>query len=310
MKFENNPYKFLIDEAIEKQKDFKKLPDEKKKDVVEADHKQALEMKDRVDNYVSVEKIIPEIKIDNIFHSSEYYKNKKMDNYGQLQDYLKTIGNDYETLYNDVLPSLINDIEENNGTEFNKIKKMFSNIPLVDLGAGQSQNGYFTAKILGSSGYIGVEPYFNLSLEDSLTAGEDSRSRPIGSRGLKFRKNTGAIHPITENIKNIPFAIAAEDALTFLKRLPNHSVGILSCGVDGHVMSGRSGTPEEHEKIKKYIKDVNNEIIRVLHPASAIIHNGSVFDGRNETGDSELEITNMKLDKTRQFFISRPKPAE
>ena len=306
MGYEQNFMNRMHSEAEKKQEDFNKLTDKEKKDAIDTAHDKALRFKNRIDEYTSVDKIIPGIKDENIFRSSDYYKNKQVDNLGQWPEYNEYEGKDYDTQYNDAYGFLKNDLEENDGKKLEKIKKMFKDIPLIDLGAGMSQKGYFLAKLLGASGYVGVEPNNKLTLEKELTEGEGGDINEFeGKNGKtfqqKFSRYTGNFDPMIEKISNIPFAIAGEDALAFLKRLPDHSVGLCSFGVDGYVMSRKEGTTEAYDKIEKYIKDVNKEIKRVLHPNSAIIYNDSLFNG----GDG-LASESVEANGKYQFTISKP----
>jgi hypothetical protein len=271
MGFEGKFIEMKREDAERNRKKFGALPKKDKEEKIKLDHKKALEMKGRVDYYVSPDQIVSGIKMDGIFRTSELFRNKPVEDFGQVN--MPEAGKDYETPFNDVPDFLLNDIEENRSKYYEEIKKLFKDIPLIDLGAGHTQQGYFIARILGAKGYVGVEPYNSAGLERELVNGGriSNVGEFNGTKGWKSTENTMLINPKIEKTKKIPFAIAEEDALTFLRRLPDHSVGICSFGVDGYVMSG-DRTPESRKKIDKYIKEVNKEISRVLHTESAVIY--------------------------------------
>ena len=238
------------------------------------------------------------MKTNGIFRTSEVFRNKPVEDVGQITK--GEVGKDYETSFASAASFLLSDINENKGEKYDRVKKLFENIPIVDLGAGQNQRGYFLARIIGASGYVATEPNNWVSLEDELTNQNTS--------GHNYSDHTGHFSPKIEKFKKIPFAIAPEDALTFLKRLPDHSVGISSFGIDGYVLGSAfrgSMSKGESEKIEKYIKDVNDEISRVLHPASAVITKNSAFVG---SGLEEKFIS--FIEKDLGFYIYKQKKSE
>lgn len=124
---------------------------------------------------------------------------------------------------------------------------------VVDLGAGWSGLGYFLAELSEARGYIGVEAFWPDRLEEFLREGRFTFHRDSENAGCE----------------KIPVAIAPEDMLTFLRRLPDHSVSVFASGIDSLIIP------------QKYLREVTKEIERVLHPDGAFIMNESVLHSNN-----------------------------
>tara|TARA_Y100000034_G_scaffold87951_1_gene105504 strand:- start:8080 stop:8790 length:711 start_codon:yes stop_codon:yes gene_type:complete len=142
----------------------------------------------------------------------------------------------------------------------------FKNQIVVDLGAGETPDGYILALIGGAKAYIGVEPFYADVLIKRLTEkvkdlGEYVDEGPtiihlINRIRLHKEYGEGLAKDIDlELLDSIPISIVAEDALKFLKRLPDKSVSILTCG-----------TCDIVSKDPQYINEVNQNMKRVLHP--------------------------------------------
>ena len=130
----------------------------------------------------------------------------------------------------------------------NDARQHFKDNILVDLGAGRNIDGYILANTALAKAYIGVEQYHSNALNTILSDMQYVRER------LKCKKL-------------IPASIAAEDMLSFLTRLPDDSVAVLTSGIDLVILSDDD-----------YAKEVDQEIARVLHPDSAYLSFYSNFD--------------------------------
>jgi len=117
---------------------------------------------------------------------------------------------------------------------------------LVDLGAANFKAGYLFALKHGAKAYIGIEPFVYMGLYLALAR-------------------------LDINGDKIPASIANDDMLTFLKRLPDNSVSILTSGIDNIVI-----------KNEDYISQTSEEIFRTLSPNGAHINLASFnFDPHN-----------------------------
>ena len=277
----------------EKDKEEKEEEDRRK----ELNHKEALRIKEYVEKYVPVEEIVPGTNTQDFLKTSEAFRGKQVEDVGKENP--GDVGEGLTSMYIDkIFRNLNDDRERNEGKRLEKIKEYFADRPVVDLGAGPWADGYHLSRILGSSGYVGVEPSKSWEVLESrlIKPSDDPLDLPIF-----FGKET-------KEAEIIPFAIAPEDALTFLKRLPDHSVGIINSGTDSCVLFGEGYvSPEKEERAKKYISEVNKEIVRVLHPDSALISVDSVFgrDGSlefsEEDSDSYSSVGGYKIFKLKQI---------
>lgn len=137
-----------------------------------------------------------------------------------------------------------------------QVKKAFRKFEdqiVIDLGAGESENGYFLAEASGAKAYIAVEPYWADRLSGHF------KSSNLNTLYQRPEENK------SQSLKNIPIAIAPEDMLTFLKRLPDNSVSILISGVNEAILGSNVFNKNE------YINNVKNEIKRVLSSDGALI---------------------------------------
>jgi hypothetical protein len=149
-----------------------------------------------------------------------------------------------------------------NYRRFLRIKAGFASIPIIDLGAGSCNVGYKIANLLDGHGYVGVEPYHYVELASSIVEGDSTDDAQEAQRWKKYSKTLRS-----SNRRRIPFNVVAEDALSFLKRTPDSSVGIFSFGTDDLIINNTD-----------YIESVKEEITRVLHPDSLMICDNTVFN--------------------------------
>ena len=144
-----------------------------------------------------------------------------------------------------------------------KLRRGFSDQVVVDLGSGENIMGLRTASLLGARGYIAVEKYWpDKLLENIKSIGSDPGKDP--------------------NMRTIPVAIAPEDMLTFLRRLPDESVSVMAVGIDEYILD--SNQPG----VSSYIQAVNDEINRVVSRTGVFIGYNSVISAGGKDFDFEL----------------------
>lgn len=118
------------------------------------------------------------------------------------------------------------------------LRGVFGKTVLVDIGSGGHAYGIKIAELLGSKGYIAVEPHFF----------------------------TGA-----RNFKSSSFSVAlvAEDAKTFLQRVPTNSISLLVSRIDGFIININDEISDEDASVS-----IRSEMTRVLSPSGG----GLVYD--------------------------------
>lgn len=139
------------------------------------------------------------------------------------------------------------------GLKYESFIKFLGNLKdqvLVDIGAGQTPNGYYIATQAGARAYIGVESYNFEGLKENF------------DKGKKYiaKEAKEGDHPL------IPLALEREDMLAYLKRLPDHSVSILASGLDDFILVD-----------EQYRYELQEEIARVLHKDGAFINYDSAL---------------------------------
>ncbi len=125
--------------------------------------------------------------------------------------------------------------------ELQKVFERFRNQIVVDIGAGSSGYGLRLAEIAGAKAVVAVEPFFSHLLLKNI-------QNPIGP---------AKPYPQTARI---PIVIVPENALSFLKRLPNNSVSILAGGIEKNIIQD----PE-------YRIQLGEEVVRVLSPTGVLV---------------------------------------
>lgn len=274
------------------QQEFAALPEDKKGEKVDSAHITGIEMNERIGLCVSPDEIIHGINLDKITTGAtrlqEAYKHGNED-LGKVfvKEKSRAIAghkSDALPFADEALGTLFVDARDFHGETIRELRTLFKDIPVIDLGAGQSRNGYLLASFVGAKGYIGVEPYNWRMLTDVMIQGHGDDS---------VKKEFPELYG---NSTDIPYSVAAEDALTFLKRLPDHSVGVFSFGTDHTIIIDR-----------KYIRLVIQEIRRVIHPKSALLTLNSVFsDYVGDEWQKERDKTGMYM----PLYIIKPKAFE
>ena len=211
-----------------------------------------------------VEDIIPGINTDSLI-STELFEQSNNPAIFQSQFEEQQLGSPWDTPFSTHSFRYLYDSRKfyaTNYRSFLKIKEGFASIPAIDLGAGSNNVGYKIANLLNSKGYVGVEPYHYVDLVNSIIEGDITDDAQESKRWNKYSKTLKS-----SNCRQIPFNVVAEDALSFLKRTPDLSVGIFSFGTDNLIINDI-----------RYIDAVKEEIKRVLHPDSLMICDNTVFN--------------------------------
>ncbi len=117
---------------------------------------------------------------------------------------------------------------------------------VVDLGAGRTPDAYTLAGGMGATGYIGVEPHFGRELLEAMEADV--------ADGLSYLRGEEMDNFYTKG------SVTNDDMLSFLRRLPDHSVSIFASGIDNFVLDDSD-----------YVRETVTEIVRVLHPTGVYI---------------------------------------
>jgi hypothetical protein len=104
---------------------------------------------------------------------------------------------------------------------------------LVDIGAGETGNGYMFASRFGAKGYVGVEPNWANELSTSISKQE---------------------------VQLIPAIVVKEGMLDFLKRLPDKSVSVMAVAIDHCIITSEMAV------------EVSSQIERVLDPMGGFIN--------------------------------------
>lgn len=186
---------------------------------------------------VAVEKLLPGIDTRGLY-------NENPDKYSKHQPYFRDSGGRSQyTAYSDILKNIFTTGKRSEFFELLKGKIV------VDLGAGMHPYVYSVAVESEASGYIAVDLWHGQHLKDEL----DERVYGSGQTESFPRVNAE---------KRIPASFIDEDMLTFLRRLPDHSVSIAAFGLGDGIIKGQ------------YAKEVNKEVQRVLHPNGILFTDG------------------------------------
>ncbi len=199
---------------------------------------------------LSPDHLIPGIKMEGL----------KKDEYGSyVGNIIPESGNSYDTSFSNVPLKYFKDLSKDperytdSQKEYLKEgKKLFSGVTVVDLGCGNSANSYELACILGAKGYIGIDSYnADVGCLDFI-ANDPSNTDHIHEDALvdgKWKRDW----------KPIPYSIIKEDIVSFLKRVPDESVGIFCFGLDNWIIG---------EVSDEYFEKCGSEISRVIKEGS------------------------------------------
>lgn len=139
---------------------------------------------------------------------------------------------------------------------------------VIDLGCtGSPKQSYLIASIFGAKGFVGVDAY------DNPTSYFQDKTKTETIEMIK-NKLDGYEESEEDNkpeIKPIPGAGEQEDMLSFLKRLPDNSVSIITSGIDEYVLHTFTG---ENEGL---VDEIEKEIQRVLSSDGIYVSYQSVF---------------------------------
>jgi hypothetical protein len=114
---------------------------------------------------------------------------------------------------------------------------------LLDVGAGLNADGYRFAKMVGALAYIAIEGHYS-----GIIVGAILKECEEAADG------------------NIPAAVIREDMLAALKRFPSNTVSVLAGGINRTLL---------REAADRYLKALENEVGRILHPKGILLSLGS-----------------------------------
>lgn len=158
----------------------------------------------------SLDVLVPEIRLDEDLISLDNCPQSATETFKAIHH---NPGIDMPTAFVIDLETFLDNLKKNKPEEFDKLQEAFKDSVVVDLGAGDGvvrpNRSYEMACLLGAKGYIGVETYNFQSLVRSY---------------LRTKKLRVGYEPI-------PFNLVAEDAVSFMKRLPDNSVNLLNSGI-------------------------------------------------------------------------------
>lgn len=223
-----------------------------------------------------------------------------MDEYGSSDQLSSSSPTDYiDMLFADVV--LGNDqlecVKGDKGkiSTLNEIFKSFENQVVIDLGAGQNSKALRIVELAGVRGYIGVEN--SVTTASALFESVKQRVANWSANGEARKKQMEKF----SGLKKIPVAIVPEDALHFLKRLPENSV--MAFFSSGNEVIGDDD----------YRREMIKELQRVLHQDGTFIeyNGGSDLWWKNEQLGSPLEekIYRMNRDAVDSYLsVLRKRP--
>lgn len=164
---------------------------------------------------------------------------------------------------------------------------------VIDIGCGFSlQNTYMLSCMLKASGYIGVDAFFN---PNNIAASMNQQKVNEFFRNNRF--SVRGEREFKDEIKAIPVSAEQEDMLSFLRRLPDNSVSIISSGIDGHVL-GVNSKKDKNGLAEK----IEIEIQRVLSDSGVYINFESFFmpEGLdNVVNQKEASIRRLNIYKKK-----------
>jgi len=151
------------------------------------------------------------------------------------------------------------------------MRESFHDKVIVDIGAGRIEHGYNLACVLKAKGYVAVEPFNAEYFFENLLVQSGEENRPINKRYDESFKSGIEMEPI-------PFNIALEDGLSFLKRIPDNSVIVFTFGL------GDNAAIADEE----YTGQMRKEIMRVMVKDGYSISNNSLGGIPENSNGSEI----------------------
>jgi len=146
------------------------------------------------------------------------------------------------------------------------LREKFAGKVIVDIGPGEENYGYIFAKAIGAKAYIAVDPFYGGYLRHRIAGLGERFGRAQGDvRDALVRQLTdvGASQAEIEErelLKNMtPWNAVEDDALAFLRALPEGSVCVIMSGISENVIPGN------------HLEKITEEIGRVLDPQGAFL---------------------------------------
>lgn len=200
--------------------------------------------------------LIPGIRTNGLVSLDNFLQDPKEESY----DPRSLNGRDWDIPFANLIRGALKEYAQLDPLQFDTLKCLFGESVIIDIGAGSSINGYIIANYLGAKGYVGIEPFRWRELTRAFL---ENTQQPnwYTSKTLLEEDLRDAVHSREPTFFNLAF----EDALTFLKRIPNYGVSILSSGIvpEDNIICGED-----------YIRELKYEMWRVLGIGSTIILGG------------------------------------
>lgn len=127
-----------------------------------------------------------------------------------------------------------------------ELRELLSGERVVELGAGMMPYGYALAASCGARNFVGVEPFYADVLQTSVKA---------------FIEEKAGRAP------RIPFKVAAQDMLAYLREEEDDLICVLACGIEDCILPG-----------EEYKRKVEAELLRVVRPGGVFVSSHSDLD--------------------------------
>lgn len=164
----------------------------------------------------------------------------------------------------------------NEDRRFHLIKERFTNQIIVEIGSGKSMDGYNLANLVGARAYVAVDPFYARDVRDNLEERAEA-DRSQSTHPFLFPYLTWGIPDTIRNNEtfkknNVQWNTVEEDALAFLRALPDSSVSVIMSGISETVI------PQEH------LEQILKEISRTLSPNGALlaVNSADVYNSPNK----------------------------
>ncbi len=157
----------------------------------------------------------------------------------------------------------------------------FRDQTVVDIGCGKSPYGYMIAAMSRADAYVGVDVH-----NAGWARGRLRLEMNAGALTKTYRTLSTLGEKALSEEEYIPAAFEEEDMLTFLQRLPKHSVSVWAAAIDDVIIP------------RSYSARVKEEITRVTHPEGAFMQWGSTLKPENmEKEDIDIGLREQPIRK-------------
>jgi len=216
-----------------------------------------------------------EVKVEDLVRLKHPLSNQKIKSEHELENSTCYMRNSFDNLA---------------GPNLDKVKKIFKNQTVVDLGAGESSLGYQLSVKAGAKSYIGVEPYFAQELRHGGGVGTLTYilTHDLPDTGeLSFNMSS---HINTKEDSLIPWSVVDTDMLSFLKSVEDGQISVLLSGIDDIII-----------KDDNYADEVGQEIERTLAPQGGVLSIHSYIYSPSIDREGEV-FRDDEHEKERTFY--------